>query len=101
MRPPPRSPLFPSATLFRSTATDVHDRDGAVLDRVALLRPRNLDRLPDRSTHSAGNRRSDRVAGDAIAAPIPCTVRAPIRKPIDRKSTRLNSSHDQISYAVF
>src|SRR2546429_9982362 len=50
------------------------------------------------SAHGLGGRQPDRLAGsDARRRPgrQPCTVR------IDRKSTRLNSSHGYISYAVF
>src|SRR2546430_12042398 len=73
IRRPPRSTLFPYTTLFRSL---VHQRlvGGPELARVAVTR----DRLRD---HPARRRRQ-------------LVVR-------DRKSTRLNSSHSQISYAVF
>src|SRR2546427_6482293 len=86
IRRPPRSTLFPYTTLFRSRA-----RGGAIEDsRVSGLLPhgqlslrrRDLTK-PDR-VPSSFDRRTDRKAD---------------RK--DRKSTRLNSSHSQISYAVF
>src|SRR2546427_2226913 len=79
IRRPPRSTLFPYTTLFRSGA-------GGLL-RLALVRPQDR-RAPLGADH--------RVHGvlehqDAI----------PHRDRQDRKSTRLNSSHSQISYAVF
>src|SRR3712207_8544944 len=92
-RRPPRSTLFPYTTLFRSVrAATGRDREPA---RVRLPPPRQ--RHPKR-----------RVG--RLAAQSPCT-RFPAAKPTrgeatdapspDRKSTRLNSSHANISYAVF
>src|SRR3989454_4058278 len=81
IRRPPRSPLFPYTTLFRS-----HD-----LVRAARgprhVRPHHGD-ARGRQGGGAGARGRD-------PAPPPCRPRA------DRKSTRLNSSHLVISYAVF
>src|SRR5206468_7686795 len=95
MRRPPISTLFPYTTLFRSGAIErlahlerrreaagrrfvVHDADGLDLVRLvldeALLDGRDVGAMTP-------------VAGDEV--------------DVDRKSTRLNSSHDQISYAVF
>src|SRR3712207_8564967 len=81
IRRPPRSTLFPYTTLFRSPSVAV----GAVwlrlhLDEHRLLGERALVRLGHRL----------RRADDAIQ-----------QQPEDRKSTRLNSSHANISYAVF
>src|SRR2546430_6695484 len=85
IRRPPRSTLFPYTTLFRSYRDEVTEywfvsSAGAVLHE---LRPEVT------------------LSGTAVA-------RQPRRRPmdsspfsIDRKSTRLNSSHSQISYAVF
>src|SRR5438132_9582491 len=83
-RLPPRSTLFPYTTLFRSA------RGG--LDRQALFergaRPRGGRRRAD-------PRRLRRVQGVSAGALVSRGARA------DRKSTRLNSSHTVISYAVF
>src|SRR5207302_10843519 len=73
IRPPPRSTLFPYTTLFRS--------DRGIFDRIE-------------------------AAGDAVSiGEIPACKRPACadrdRVPGDRKSTRLNSSHVKISYAVF
>src|SRR2546422_6927026 len=78
IRRPPRSTLFPYTTLFRSCD-----------DRAAILR-RELPRLA-RGRHRLAiiNHNGGREAGVS-------------RKLVaDRKSTRLNSSHGYISYAVF
>src|SRR2546430_13207045 len=71
IRRPPRSTLFPYTTLFRSLFFDEGWSDFSGQKLVGLL-----DKV-------VTNQRADRH---------------PIR---DRKSTRLNSSHSQISYAVF
>src|SRR3712207_7887166 len=83
IRRPPRSTLFPYTTLFRSEQPVVDVDDEVV---PAALR----DRPVDVQAH-AGRLGRDRGLGDgALAAGRQ-----------DRKSTRLNSSHANISYAVF
>src|SRR3989442_4896516 len=79
IRRPPRSTLFPYTTLFRSVAAGV--AEVALRGAVVEAEPRRISR--------AWCRR--RVAHDHQAREI--------RR--DRKSTRLNSSHVRISYAVF
>src|SRR3712207_9003546 len=89
IRRPPRSTLFPYTTLFRSRrdaveAAGVRHRvkEAVSLSRVereqrfAVLKPRYLPRPEDGARHVSV-------------------------KEQDRKSTRLNSSHANISYAVF
>src|SRR2546430_12803759 len=74
IRRPPRSTLFPYTTLFRSDGRhEFAPTTGARLAPVAHLSPHRLGGVGDE--HDRG--------------------------PGDRKSTRLNSSHSQISYAVF
>src|SRR5688572_31971118 len=82
IRPPPSSTLFPYTTLFRS----------------ALL---GLARLaPDDGHGEQGyHQDSDHFTHDALASCLHTVLGHWIRT--DRKSTRLNSSHSQISYAVF
>src|SRR2546427_5651918 len=75
IRRPPRSTLFPYTTLFRSRI------------RPARLRVQGGTR-PDPARPEPG-----------AAWPEPSA--APVEPGADRKSTRLNSSHSQISYAVF
>src|SRR5688572_31797065 len=84
-RRPPRSTLFPYTTLFRSPlAVRVVEAAEPVAVRKCAARP-VLD-----------YRRRHRVDAEAH------TARARWRFDLkDRKSTRLNSSHSQISYAVF
>src|SRR3712207_7426875 len=80
IRRPPRSTLFPYTTLFRS----------AVVGPVALEPQDHL--LVRRDAHRRG------IVLSAIGASGPRRGRP---TPVDRKSTRLNSSHANISYAVF
>src|SRR3712207_7288567 len=93
IRRPPRSTLFPYTTLFRSVF--------AYLNQLVGVRSRNL-----------------RATGDPYECGLPSEVKKGFRfgisfyliamlfilfdiEVIDRKSTRLNSSHANISYAVF
>src|SRR2546427_1241876 len=91
IRRPPRSTLFPYTTLFRSRgnhSTRAADWAGCYRDRHH--RRADLD--------AAGERRNTDVLRD------PGRLRDGVEQPRefrDRKSTRLNSSHSQISYAVF
>src|SRR3712207_7012929 len=80
IRRPPRSTLFPYTTLFRSA------------DRVVLS---HTDKVADPGYHR-----------DLLAAGAYLVYDQGLRTPettarLDRKSTRLNSSHANISYAVF
>src|SRR3712207_7843990 len=83
IRRPPRSTLFPYTTLFRSML------NGAMLAGRLVNAPL-VDRLGARSslTISGGGMV---LAGAVLVLP----------GGVDRKSTRLNSSHANISYAVF
>src|SRR5688572_31164769 len=77
LRRPPRSTLFPYTTLFRSPAAGGRVGMGAALARQ--IRQEKQPFAAGRSLFGLGN---EQLVGD-------------------RKSTRLNSSHSQISYAVF
>src|SRR3712207_7583085 len=85
IRRPPRSTLFPYTTLFRSLAAGPPERRDRVrrareaLRRRAAVAARGVGRLPLAAALLAGRR----------------------YRAEDRKSTRLNSSHANISYAVF
>src|SRR5690625_7007607 len=74
-RPPPRSTLFPYTTLFRSLGADQRGVDGGA---QVTGRGREVTKQLGQSPHPLSH----------LAA-------------LDRKSTRLNSSHVAISYAVF
>src|SRR3712207_7154324 len=84
IRRPPRSTLFPYTTLFRSV--EVGNRA-----RRAVRREVGLE--PDILWRARLHRRAVRVEHHDV--PLPKVV------AVDRKSTRLNSSHANISYAVF
>src|SRR3712207_7914199 len=80
IRRPPRSTLFPYTTLFRSHDGRCHPPGGDLLVQDPL--------------------------GVQLAEPVLRRAGEPVqghdhREPEDRKSTRLNSSHANISYAVF
>src|SRR3712207_7246040 len=83
IRRPPRSTLFPYTTLFRSR-------------RQAPRRLRRRDR--DRRTQEEGRMSATQTNGKAAAKPAASQIQGRVE---DRKSTRLNSSHANISYAVF
>src|SRR3712207_7002658 len=85
IRRPPRSTLFPYTTLFRSR--------GPARRRRGVACGRRLARGPDCFTEEQHVKRVPR-AGAGGQADFGVTTR-------DRKSTRLNSSHANISYAVF
>src|SRR2546430_9770011 len=95
IRRPPRSTLFPYTTLFRS----------AVLRALAEVGDFLLDFREAHLVRVAQNRHDEaaRAAhGDAdVEVAVVDDVAAVDRGVEDRKSTRLNSSHSQISYAVF
>src|SRR3712207_8093807 len=83
IRRPPRSTLFPYTTLFRSVTPAVPAHHG-----IAILSPPAP--WQGRPTPSRGNKTK------ATTVLHPCQGLGG-----DRKSTRLNSSHANISYAVF
>src|SRR5688572_31728480 len=88
IRRPPRSTLFPYTTLFRSiVARHVINRGGGAALRTGY-------RLMAESGALVV------VTLDADGQHLPSEMERLVR-PVDRKSTRLNSSHSQISYAVF
>src|SRR5690349_22910824 len=80
--PPPRSTLFPYTTLFRSSSSNADDIARTPAPPVSTSVPSMSKRM------SVGGRRPDELAFGANVSR-------------DRKSTRLNSSHVEISYAVF
>src|SRR3712207_8900959 len=88
IRRPPRSTLFPYTTLFRSAHSTLQKISRLVEEAQAEKAPAELfvDRFSRVYTPIV-------VAAAAVLAVVP-----PL---LDRKSTRLNSSHANISYAVF
>src|SRR5258708_31836650 len=85
IRRPPRSTLFPYTTLFRSGSADDPHPFGAILGG-GLVSDVSL-RGADVGAADAGDDARRKENGEAVRR--------------DRKSTRLNSSHQIISYAVF
>src|SRR2546422_4529356 len=79
IRRPPRSTLFPYTTLFRSRVEllgRIHTLERQVIERIGVVNGGRAERQARRDLHAGVG-------------------------PLDRKSTRLNSSHGYISYAVF
>src|SRR5690348_17364161 len=85
IRRPPRSTLFPYTTLFRSRASAEDDPADRPVAAEAPLPGAGVD--AELVLHRS-----------LLAARVAVVVD---RRPADRKSTRLNSSHPSISYAVF
>src|SRR3712207_8937913 len=100
IRRPPRSTLFPYTTLFRSGNQD------AAVERI-------LRSDPDVVMVATGPAEMAEIVGKAAAQGFkgrfigsvptynPALLKSEAAPAIDRKSTRLNSSHANISYAVF
>src|SRR5258708_23744128 len=86
IRRPPRSTLFPYTTLFRSSAVESDIRASDLKVKFAKL---DLDKFDE------GQRMVDLIEASNMV------VQAEAQLAVDRKSTRLNSSHQIISYAVF
>src|SRR2546430_13244803 len=82
IRRPPRSTLFPYTTLFRSHACE----SGLLVMHAGAVAPYLDEIVRDDAAHPGG---------------IFFLEISPSLLDRDRKSTRLNSSHSQISYAVF
>src|SRR5437868_7970164 len=87
IRRPPTSTLFPYTTLFRSAGEDRPHLPGESSRLGQEFGEHELARSAVRDP-AAGAKRRDRQ-------------RSPFAADLDRKSTRLNSSHVSISYAVF
>src|SRR3712207_7516578 len=85
IRRPPRSTLFPYTTLFRSARMEAD-----LAFHLLLCRLSGNSMLVEAWQRLEGRMRVAILNGAAWQAPM-----------IDRKSTRLNSSHANISYAVF
>src|SRR3712207_8432738 len=87
IRRPPRSTLFPYTTLFRSRSFAETERE--LRGQVSSLHQIQMDLL----------RENDRMKAAGDLEPLQSQLET-LRQE-DRKSTRLNSSHANISYAVF
>src|SRR2546426_3213162 len=86
IRRPPRSTLFPYTTLFRSLGSHIQ-QGGPVTSQV-------------RESGGSGMSTVTLIVANTVPSET-ITGTEPTLVPTDRKSTRLNSSHLVISYAVF
>src|SRR5690606_42055266 len=91
---PPTSPLFPYTTLFRSGAY-VEDNN------IKIITPNSQFIMPTSSLALEGKHNTKNAMAASTVAQLLRIRKETIRASIDRKSTRLNSSHVKISYAVF
>src|SRR5947208_5852325 len=96
--PPPRSTLFPYTTLFRSRGGANDDYHETHTDEAGKYRFGSLQQGAYNIIVNAPNRACE--ANDSFFVATGKTSIAADLK-LDRKSTRLNSSHQIISYAVF
>src|SRR5205085_7899805 len=101
IRRTPRSTLFPYTTLFRSTVQVVVRLVLPVVDlrREVSFQDGALNRRQVLPKHLVEARRFVDVRRDVVRHLAGGHIQAV--DEVDRKSTRLNSSHSQISYAVF
>src|SRR3712207_8616526 len=96
IRRPPRSTLFPYTTLFRSLE---RERGITILSKNAAITYKDVKiNIIDTPGHADFGGEVERVLNMADGCLL---VVDAVEGPIDRKSTRLNSSHANISYAVF
>src|SRR5438874_8279681 len=93
-RQPPRSTLFPYTTLFRSPVAELDQSSSR-----AAIEEREIS--SSESANSSSVIPSLAEISSSVGARCSLASRAAIARSIDRKSTRLNSSHVEISYAVF
>src|SRR3712207_8069086 len=93
IRRPPRSTLFPYTTLFRSVRSAL--KPGAALVMVVWRR------REDNPWVYEAQQVVERMLGRPEEYDQPTCGPGPFSMAKDRKSTRLNSSHANISYAVF
>src|SRR5207253_10961907 len=98
---PPRSTLFPYTTLFRSADLVAARADARADRRQQTLGAgiESLDEEPRREPRDPEDRAAPARVGDRDRALD--RIDQHDRRAVDRKSTRLNSSHVAISYAVF
>src|SRR3712207_8395492 len=96
IRRPPRSTLFPYTTLFRSALAAL---EVAVRGRGAALLRREAVGVHGEAHGAAGLAPVEAGLDEDLVEPF--RLRLHLHEAGDRKSTRLNSSHANISYAVF
>src|SRR5438477_7078453 len=92
IRRPPRSTLFPYTTLFRSTRVWGDQAYRGQSEVIRECAPQAQDCTHRRYRYKDGVDEVERAKN---------RTKSRVRSMVDRKSTRLNSSHMSISYAVF
>src|SRR5690348_17567413 len=97
IRPPPRSTLFPYTTLFRSAHTlrDIYYAEKQIVQALPEMIDKAADPQLKRGFESHLGETKNHVTR------LEQVFKLLGKEPRDRKSTRLNSSHPSISYAVF
>src|SRR3712207_7017572 len=96
IRRPPRSTLFPYTTLFRSVLQRLTDQGNTI-----IVIEHNLDVIKCADWIIDLGPEGGERGGRILAEGTPEQVAEVVDSATDRKSTRLNSSHANISYAVF
>src|SRR3712207_8806608 len=96
IRRPPRSTLFPYTTLFRSQVDALMRRMGKAPEFRDGLRVTDAETLEIVRMVLTG-----KINRDLVSTINREALDDPVAVGVDRKSTRLNSSHANISYAVF
>src|SRR3712207_9022010 len=95
IRRPPRSTLFPYTTLFRSHK-QVYTQANAICRRISSSYEE--DKISAEQAMNLMMEAHDKMSHHNLPKEVICDE---MNKRLDRKSTRLNSSHANISYAVF
>src|SRR3712207_8821193 len=95
IRRPPRSTLFPYTTLFRSEACST---DACNTKKTTVIMYNTLLNHPGLKEYWNGLTQQGLLTYDNTTQTFKITEKG---RKLDRKSTRLNSSHANISYAVF
>src|SRR5207244_10422080 len=94
IRPPPSPPLLPYTTLFRSAFAPPAVTASAIAAAIASHHARSIAASAASSCTRSG------ASTERMQISLELGMRS-VDAPLDRKSTRLNSSHQIISYAVF
>src|SRR3712207_9269037 len=101
IRRPPRSTLFPYTTLFRSSGYTLGERGGEPAHTLSIAElPTHTHVLNGSSTTATAGNTPSNTTVLGRSNPQPAYAAGGNLTAIDRKSTRLNSSHANISYAV-
>src|SRR5690606_41127692 len=98
LRPPPRSTLFPYTTLFRSTGNQLTLRYRVISRVTFIAEKKRIQVVQSKQNYFQKRKNIASIQATVMSGITGATARV---SHLDRKSTRLNSSHVKISYAVF